>query len=120
MTVDRTTAETAAAVREIIVDMVRAEIDVFVSIDRLLVNDHRTVAPSRRARPPGAVVLVEMIGPHGAEGRPYPEDGDAPADSRLLACGEARAWCNDEIVSAARRAAETIMRRHPAWRRRPH
>jgi hypothetical protein len=107
----RTTAETAAAAREIVVSMVRAQIDVSVFVDRTLVNDHRSVSPSRAVRPTAAVISVEMIGP---------DDRHDDGGRMLLVVGEAHAWCNDEIMSAARRAAERIIRKHPTWRRQSH
>lgn len=107
----RTTADTAAAARQLVVSMVGTHIEVSVYVDRTHVSDHRAVRPWRIARPAAAVISVEMIGP----------DDEALSGQRmLLVKGEAHAWCTDEIVSAARRAAEGIMRKHPTWRRQSH
>ncbi len=43
--------------------------------------------------------------------------GEAPFADRTSAVGEAWAWDADEIVSAARRAAERALKSYPAWRR---
>ena len=102
--------DTAAAVRKLVASLVGAHIAVSVYVDRVLPIDYRSPGPSRAMRPGGARISVEMIGPDGVGTRERP----------LLARGEAHAWCNDEIVSAVRRAAERIMRAHPAWRRQPH
>lgn len=102
--------DTAAAVRELMASLVGAHIDVSVYVDRMPPPEYRSAGASRAIRPGGARISVEMIGP----------DGLGANERLLLACGEAHAWCNDEIVSAVRRAAERIMRAHPAWRRQAH
>lgn len=103
-----TVGETAAAARHVITAMVQPGVEVSVRVDRLLVNDRRTVLLSRGERPETALVSVEMIGP----------DEHHPLAQKTIAdTGEARAWCNDEILPAARRAAEGIIRRNPGWRR---
>lgn len=105
-----TVGETAAAARHVIAAMVQPGVEVSVHVDRILVNDRRTVTLSRGERPEAAVVLVEMTGP----------DGRHPLAEKTIAdTSEAHAWCNDEILPAARRAAEGIIRRNPGWRRDP-
>lgn len=103
-----TATETAAAARHVIAGMVRPSVEVSVHVDRMLANDRRTVTVSRGERPAAALVSVEMVGPDGR----YPLTHKKIADK-----GEAHAWCNDEILGAARRAAEGIIRRNPGWRR---
>ena len=103
-----TSGETAAAARQIVAAMVEPTIHVSVHIDGALIDDHRRSTAFRAVRPAAALVSVEMVGP---------ESAFAQLPKTILATGEAHAWCNDEIVSAARRAAEGIMRKYPAWRR---
>lgn len=102
--------DTAAAVQELMASLVGAHIDVSVYVDRAPPAEYRSTGSSRLIRPGGALISVEMIGPDGLGANERP----------LLARGEAHAWCSDEIVSAVRRAAERIMRAHPAWRRQSH
>jgi hypothetical protein len=105
-----TAIETAAAARRAITEMVQPAVQVIVQIDRMLPDDHRnTIRLARTVRPASTAVVVEMVGPAGL----VYESGKTIIDQ-----GEARAWCNDEIPSAARRAAEGIIRRNPTWRRR--
>lgn len=105
-----TVIETAAAARLAIAEMVQPAVQVIVQIDRMLSDDHRnTIRLARAIRPASAVVMVEMVGPAGL----VHDSGSTIVDQ-----GEAHAWCNDEIPSAARRAAEGIIRRNPTWRRR--
>jgi hypothetical protein len=104
-----TVIETAAAARLAIAEMVQPAVQVIVQIDRMLSDDHRsTIRLARTVRPAAAVVMVEMVGPAGL----------VHGSSTIVDQGEAHAWCNDEIPSAARRAAEGIIRRNPTWRRR--
>lgn len=104
--------ETAIAVRELVLSLVAIDIQVSVYVDRVLPRDARSAAgPARAMAPGGARISVEMIGPDNAV-----TDGERP----LMVRSEAHAWCNEEILSAVRRAAERIMRAHPDWRRRPH
>ncbi|HEX9462328.1 MAG TPA: hypothetical protein VGB82_06985 [Alphaproteobacteria bacterium] len=105
---ERTAGDRAAAAQQIIAAMVRPSIRVSVHIDHTLTDDHRSVTVSRTVRPAAALVSVEMVGPDGAFHK---------TQKKVVAKGEAHAWCNDEILSAARRAAEGIIRQHPAWRR---
>ncbi|MFI4986540.1 MAG: hypothetical protein ACHQF3_03785 [Alphaproteobacteria bacterium] len=88
--------------------MVGAHIKVTVGANR---------APAARAprderpaahRAAGATVAVEMTGPDGAPHR---------GDKLVTARAEASAWGIDEIVSAARRAADRILTDNPSWRR---
>lgn len=103
-----TARETAAAARQLVAAMVQPTVKVSVQVDRMLANDHRSsVELSRTVRPATALVSVEMVGP-----------GERRHGHRraIIDQGEAHAWCNDEILAAARRAAEGIIRRNPAWR----
>ena len=97
-----TAHETAAAARQTVAAMVQPTVQVSVQVGDIVIDD------SRAAQPATTLVSVEMVGPD--ERRP---------DRRMTVIdrGEAHAWCNDEIVGAARRAAEGIIRRNPAWRR---
>ena len=104
-----TAGKRAVAAQQVIAAMVDPKIHVSVHVDRVLGESDRQTAMLSAARPATAVVSVEMVGPDSALGR---------MPRKILAIGEARAWCNDEILSAARRAAEGIMRKHPTWRRR--
>ena len=101
----RTNFGLAMAARQIVLSMVRSHIEVSVDVGRVPTGE--PVGRSRAGRMASAVVLVEMIGPAG--------DARLP-ERMILAKGEANAWCSDEIANAARRAAERIMRRYPAWR----
>ena len=103
--------ETAIAVRELLLSLVGLEVQVSVYVDRVLPREGRSAAPLRVMGPGGARVSVEMIGPDSA---------DLTGKRAVAAQSEAHAWCNEEILSAVRRAAERIMRTHPGWRRRPH
>ncbi len=103
--------ETAIAVRELMLSLVGLEVQVSVYVDRVVPRDGRLAGPLRVMAPGGARVSVEMIGPDSA---------DLTGQRPIAAQSEAHAWCNEEILSAARRAAERIMRTHPGWRRRPH
>ncbi len=103
-----TAGETAAAAQHVIAAMVRPSVQVNVHVDRVLPNDRRIVTVSRTERPAAALVSVEMVGPAGAFHL---------AQKKIIDRGEAHAWCNDEILGAARRAAEGIIRRNPGWRR---
>ena len=93
--------------RQAVEAMVGAHIEVSVDADRLL----KAAVDERRARPSqavGAVVSVELVGP---------ADEPHRASRTVSAKGEARAWGSDEVVSAARRAAERILESNPSWRR---
>ena len=103
-----TAGSRAEAAQQVVAAMVEPTIHVSVHVDRVLGDDHRSTTSFRTSRPVSALVSVEMVGPDTALGR---------VSRKIVASGEAHAWCNDEILSAARRAAEGIMRRHPAWRR---
>jgi hypothetical protein len=86
--------------RQAVSAMVGRHIEVSVDADRVL-----PAAPRRIER---AMVQVEMTGPNGA-----PHQSNVTASAKA----EAAAWGMDEIVSAARRAANTILTRNPTWRR---
>ena len=103
--------DTAIAVRELVLSLVGLEVQVSVYVDRVLPREDRSAGPLRTMGPGGARVSVEMVGPDSA---------DLTGKRPVAAKSEAHAWCNEEILSAVRRAAERIMRAHPAWRRRPH
>lgn len=103
-----TIGETAAAARNVIAAMVQPGVQVSVHVDRMLAHDRRTVTVPRGERPTAALVSVEMVGPAGSFHL---------AQKKVVDKAEAHAWCNDEILGAARRAAEGIIRRNPGWRR---
>lgn len=105
---EQTAGDRAAAAQQILATLVRPSIRVSVHIDHALTDDHRSVTVSRSVRPAAALVSVEMVGPDGSFHK---------TQKKIVAKGEAHAWCNDEILSAARRAAEGIIRKHPGWRR---
>jgi hypothetical protein len=94
--------------RQAVCAMVGSHIEVSVDADRAL------RAGAAKARAPGvhsavgALVLVEMTGPDGAPHR---------SNIMVSAKAEAAAWGIDEIVSAARRAADRILDKNPTWRR---
>jgi hypothetical protein len=100
-----TAGQKAAAAQQVLAGMVDPTVRVSVQVDRVLADDHRSTAAGLAA----ALVCVEMVGPVA---------GLELVRRHILVSGEARAWCNDEILSAARRAADGIMRKHPRWRRR--
>ena len=103
--------ETAIAVRELVLSLVGLEVQVSVYVDRVPPREDRSAGPLRTMGPGGARVSVEMIGP---------DSTDLTGKRPVAAKSEAHAWCSEEILGAVRRAAERIMRAHPAWRRRPH
>lgn len=78
--------------RQAVCAMVGHHIEVSVDADRVLLAAPRNAA--------GAVVKVEMIGPDGA-----PHRGNVTVSAKA----EAAAWGIDEIVSAARRAADRFL-----------
>lgn len=86
--------------RQAVCAMVGHHIEVSVDADRVLLAVPRN--------PAGTLVQVEMIGPNGAPHR---------SNITVSAKAEAAAWGVDEIVSAARRAAERILVKNPSWRR---
>src|SRR5579883_2329377 len=103
-----TMRDRAAAARQVVMAMVHPSVQISVHVDGMVMDDHRSsVRVSRTARPTTALVSVEMVGP----GERHPDRRKTVIDQ-----GEAHAWCNDEILGAARRAAEGIIRRNPAWR----
>jgi hypothetical protein len=86
--------------RQAVCAMVGSHIQVSVDADRVVAGQSRKGA--------GARVLVEMFGPDGAPHR---------NNVTVSAKAEAAAWGIDEIVSAARRAADRILDKNPSWRR---
>ncbi len=103
-----TAGQRAAAAQQVVAGMVEPTVRVSVLVDRVFVDDHRRPnVPG--VHPATALVSVEMVGPEVSLGRTQKD---------IIVSREARAWCNDEILNAARRAAERIMRKHPGWRRR--
>jgi len=86
--------------RQAVCAMVGRHIEVSVDADRVLLAAPRNAA--------GALVKVEMFGPDGA-----PHRGNVTVSAKA----EAAAWGIDEIVSAARRAADRILAKNPSWRR---
>jgi len=92
--------------RQAVCSMVGCHVEVSVNADRAIL-----AASSARAGasgPVGALVFVEMTGPDSAPHR---------VNVRVSDSAQASAWGIDEIVSAARRAAERILVKNPAWRR---
>jgi hypothetical protein len=75
-----------------------------VSVDA----DLKVAGRAQPGRAVGAVVRVELAGPDGEPHR---------ANRAVSAKGEASAGGTDEVVSAARRAAERILESNPGWRR---
>ncbi|MEA2781336.1 MAG: hypothetical protein QOK29_2880 [Rhodospirillaceae bacterium] len=104
----RTSECLAIAARQAVLSMVCGQVEVSVNADRVLINEDRYEARSQHSQTIGTIVLVELIGP---------ADGLDNHDRRVLAKAEASAWCADEVVSAARRAAARIMGHYPFWRR---
>ena len=60
--------------------------------------------------PRNVPISVELTG--RGSNLPFP-------DAWMAATGEACAWSDDEIVSAARRATERALKCNPSWRRGP-
>ncbi|MBV8537279.1 MAG: hypothetical protein JO128_16890 [Alphaproteobacteria bacterium] len=103
-----TMRDRAAAARQVVMAMVQPTVQISVQVGGMVMDDHRSsVRMSRTVRPATALVRVEMAGP----GERHPGRRKTVIDQ-----AEAHAWCNDEILGAARRAAEGIIRRNPAWR----
>lgn len=94
----------AIQAQQAVQSMVGDDIHVSIDIDR---NAGPIRAPSH-SMVTGTIVSVEMYGREG-----IPRD----AALRVSMKGEALAWAVEEIVSAARRAAERILRLRPTWRR---
>ena len=96
----------AAAIRarRAVQSMVGDDIHVSVDIDR----NAGPARPPSHSMTAGTIVSVEMYGREG-----MPRD----AALRVSMKGEALAWAVEEIVSAARRAAERILLLRPTWRR---
>jgi hypothetical protein len=86
--------------RQAVCAMVGRHIVVSVDADR--------VTSSKPGNSASALVQVEMLGPDGAAHR---------SNVTVSAKAEAAAWGTDEIVSAARRAADRILTKNPSWRR---
>lgn len=96
--------------RQAVCSMVRQHVEVSVDATRALLA-HAAAEGKLAARPPvGAIVSVELVGPDGEPHR---------ANRMVSATAEASAWGIDEIVSAARRAADRILTKNPSWRRLP-
>ncbi|HKO07279.1 MAG TPA: hypothetical protein VJ487_06145 [Alphaproteobacteria bacterium] len=88
--------------RQAVQAMVDGHIEVSVAAD------HRLDDRSQPGRAVGAVVSVELAGPdHGAH----------RGNRMVSAKGEASSWGTDEVVSAARSAAKSILESNPGWRR---
>jgi len=86
--------------RQAVCAMVGRHIEVSVDADRVLSSKPGTFG--------GALVEIEMLGPDGAAHR---------GSITVSAKAEATAWGTDEIVGAARRAADRILAKYPSWRR---
>jgi hypothetical protein len=91
----RTSDCLALAARDAVLSMVRGQVDVSVNADCVLINEERSKSLSQHSQTIGTIVLVELIGP-----------ADDSGNQRVLAKADAGAWCADEVVSAARRAAD--------------
>ncbi len=94
--------------RQAVRSMVGAHVEVSVAADRAAAG---RLAGGGRPRTGGAVgawVSVELTGPDGA-----PHRGNRMDSAKA----EASAWGTDEIVHAARRAADRILDKNPSWRR---
>lgn len=98
----------AIVARQAVQAMVGRHIEVFVDADRLRLAEHERENRARAGGSVGAVVSVELAGP---DGEPH------KATRKVTARGEAAAWGIDEVVGAARRAAERILDSNPTWRR---
>jgi hypothetical protein len=85
--------------RQAVCDMVGRHIEVSVNTDRVLASKPGTSSK--------ALVQIDMLGPDGAAHR-----GNVTASAKV----EATAWGTDEIVSAARKAADRILTKYPSWR----
>ena len=94
--------------RQAVCAMVGGHVEVSVDADRALSANQEHASRLRANRAVGALVSIEMIGPDGAPHR---------GNKMVSAKAEARAWGIDEIVSAARRAADRILDKNPTWRR---
>jgi hypothetical protein len=88
--------------RQAVQAMVGGHIEVFVH------TGHNLAGRSPRGRAVAAVVSVELAGPN---------DGPHRGNRMVSAKGEASSWGADEVVSAARSAAESILESNPGWRR---
>jgi len=96
----------AIVARQAVCTMVGCHVEVSVNADRAILAAR--TARAGVSRPVGALVFVAMTGPDGAPHR---------CNVRISDEAEASAWGIDEIVSAARRAAERILAKNPTWRR---
>ena len=94
--------------RQAVCAMVGGHVGVSVDADRALSASREHASRLTADQVVGVLVSVEMIGPDGA-----PHRGNKMVSTKA----EARAWGVDEIVSAARRAAERILAKNPTWRR---
>jgi hypothetical protein len=92
--------------RQAVCTMVGCHVEVSVNADRAILAGSTGGAGVNR--PAGTLVFVAMTGPDGA-----PHRGNVRVSDKA----EASAWGIDEIVSAARRAAERILAKNPTWRR---
>ena len=97
----------ALMARQAVQSMVGEDVQVSVDADHAL---RASCVPDgeRSDRSTGAIVSVELTGRTG--------EFQFPAGV-ISATGESCAWSADEIVSAARRAAERVLRMNPSWRR---
>lgn len=92
--------------RQAVCTMVGCHVEVSVNADRAILAARGGGAEVKR--PVGTLVFVAMTGPDGELHR---------GNVRVSDKAEASAWGIDEIVSAARRAAERILAKNPTWRR---
>jgi hypothetical protein len=98
----------ATVARQAVQAMVGRDVGVSVDADRRQLAGQDEARRPRAARSVGVIVSVELSGPH---------DKLHNSTRRETARGEAAAWGIDEVVSAARQAAERILGDNPGWRR---
>lgn len=94
--------------RQAVCSMVSGHVEVSVNADRAPPAVLGQPGGPGASRAHGALVSVEMTGP---------DDATLKGNRRASAKAAATAWGVDEIVSAARRAADRILAINPSWRR---
>ena len=106
----RTMDALIVAGRKAILPLVRSYVMASVTIDGELADGHLASRSVRADWRPGVLLSIELTGP-----------GSGPLDhGRMISVKhQVSIWRRDEVVPAVRRAAEKIIRAHPAWRRLP-
>lgn len=97
----------ALMARQAVQSMVGEDVQVSIDADRAL-RASRMPDGERSGQSAGGIVSVELTG--------RTSEFQFPAGV-ISATGESCAWIADEIVSAAQRAAERVLRVNPSWRR---